>query len=182
MRPKTPNSFSSLRAHRAAGSKNATAQSSNDASFGDLREEARSSSRHSLRRRGTLPHQGMQIYEEMSETTNFCRVLHRFSALLARICPPFHTLVGAFRCRRAAFAENSTSFSQKLPIFGENSTTFRRKSTRLRALYPAVAAFSPIIGLHSPLIPHRLSNKPRLLLSSFAVTRRNHSVAPKGVK
>ena len=98
------------------------------------------------------------------------------------MCSPFHTLVGAFRRRRAALAENSTSFSQKLPIFGENSTTFRRKSTRLRALYPAVAAFSPIVGLHSPLILHQLPDKPRLLLSSFAVTRRNDSVAPKGVK
>ena len=145
-------------------------------------QEVRRGFRHERGRRAA--HRGMQIYEEMSETTNFCRVLPPTPPLPARMCTSFHTLIGAFRRRREAlaenstsfsqklpvFAENSTSFSQKLPVFAENSTTFRRKFARLRALRPAVAAFSPIVGRHSPLIPHRLPNNPSSPLSIFAVT------------
>ena len=131
-------------------------------------QEVRRGFRHERGRRAA--HRGMQIYEEMSETTNFCRVLPPTPPLPARMCTSFHTLIGAFRRRREALAENSTSFSQKLPVFAENSTTFRRKFARLRALRPAVAAFSPIVGRHSPLIPHRLPNNPSSPLSIFAVT------------
>lgn len=140
-------------------------------------QEVRRGFRHERGRRAA--HRGMQIYEEMSETTNFCRVLPPTLPLPARMCTSFHTLIGAFRRRREALVENSTSFSQKLPVFAENSTTFRRKFARLRALRPAVAAFSPIVGRHSPLIPHRLPDNPPSPLSIFAVTHSNTSATAK---
>ena len=96
--------------------------------------------------------------------------------------PSFHTLDRAFRHRRAALVENSTSFSQKLPVFAENSTTFRRKSARLHPLQPAVAAFSAIVGRHSPLIQHRFPNNPPSPLSIFAVTNSNTSATTKPKK
>ena len=145
MPPKLPNSFSSLCAHRAAGSKNATAQSSNDASFGDLREEASSSSRLSLRRRGTLPHRGMQIYEEMSETTNFCRVLPP----ILRSSPPN---VPSFSHTRRGFPPPEGSPCQKLHKFFSKAPRFCRK---LHDFSPKVRSFVPPAARCRRLLPHR---------------------------
>ena len=145
MRPKTPNSFSSLRAHRAASCKNATAQSSNDASFGDLREEARSSSRLSLRRRGTLPHRGMQIYEEMSETTNFCRVL---PPILRSSRPN----VPSFSHTRRGFPPPEGSPCRKLHKFFSKVPRFRRK---LHDFSPKVHSFARPVPRCRRLLAHR---------------------------
>ena len=143
MRPNTPNSFSSLRAHRAAGSKNAAAQSANEASFGDIREEARSSSRLSLRRRGTLPHRGMQIYEEMSETTNFCRVLPPILRSSPPNMPSFsHTRRGfpspeGRPCRKLhKFFSKALCFWRKLHDFSPKVHSFARPAPRCRRLLP----------------------------------------------
>lgn len=182
MWPKTPNSFSSLRAHRAASCKNATAQSSNDASFGDIREEARSSSRLSLRRRGTLPHRGMQIYEEMSETTNFCRLLPPILHSSRPDVPSFsHTRRGfpppeGSSCRKLhKYFSKVPCFWRKLHDFSPKVHSFARPAPRCRHL---LAHRRPPLAAHSAPTP----DKPRLLLSSFAITRRNDSAAPEGVK
>ena len=145
MRPKTPNSFSSLRAHRAAGSKNATAQSSNNASVGDIREEASSSSRLSLRRRGTLPHRGMQIYEEMSETTNFCRVL---PPILRSSRPN----VLSFSHTRRGFPPSEGSPCRKLHKFFSKAPYFWRK---LHDFSPKVHSFARPVPRCRRLLPHR---------------------------
>lgn len=142
MPPKLPNSFSSLCAHRAAGSKNATAQSSNDASFGDLREEASSSSRLSLRRRGTLPHRGMQIYEEMSETTNFCRVLPP----ILRSSPPN---VPSFSHSSGLSAAGGQPLSKTPQVFLKSSP-FLPKTPRLFAESPLVCTPCPPLSPPSP--------------------------------
>lgn len=182
MPPKLPNSFSSLCAHRAAGSKNAAAQSSNDASFGDLREEAEARRGFRHEGGGRCPSGDANIRRNKRNQLIFVASCHRFPFSPARMRPSFHTLDRAFRHRRTALVENSTSFSQKLPVFAENSTTFRRKSARLHPLQPAVAAFSPIVSSCSPLIQHRFPNNPPSPLSIFAVTHSNTSATTKPKK
>jgi len=159
MRSKTPNSFSSLRAHHAASSQNATAQSSNETSFGDIREEARSSSRLSLRRRGTLPHRCLQIYEEMSETTNFCRLLPPFLRS-SRPDVPFssHTRRGfpppeGSPCRKLhKFFSKVPCFWRKLHDFSPKVHSFARPVPRCRRL---LAHRRPPLAAHSASTPRQ---------------------------
>ena len=145
MPPKQPNSFSSLCAHRAAGSKNAAAQSSNDASFGDLREEARSPPRLSPRRRGTCPIGGCKYTKNLEIPTNFCRVPTPI---------PLLSIPDAsfFSHPRQGFPPPEGSPCRKLHKFFSKAPRFCRK---LHDFSPKVRSFAPPAARCRRLLPHR---------------------------